>query len=215
MPTDCKNDDMICFPIHSYNPCARTALKIYPISTGALLPVLEDGVAPAFPAGPALAWLPPAALAGHSHHPPPSRVTAKESLCNKSPSITRPTTLCRGVFTSSPVPRVFLCFPICHVPPLPHKLSVGSEQDPHWQPGAGQPQLTANSLLLFVCQLSNWHQYGEHNCCICTCSTNKQQRQAPVFPVSGLCICLLRCLPLGIDMRLVGNLPGANGNCVH
>lgn len=146
---------------------------------------------------------------------PITRVTAKESLCNKSPSITHSTTLCRGVFISSPVPRVFLCFPICHVPPLPHKLSVGSEQDPHWQPGAGQPQLTANSLLLFVCQLSNWHQYGEHNCSICTCSTNKQQRQAPVFPVSGLCICLLHCLPLGIDMRFVGNLPGANGNRVH
>lgn len=68
VPTDCKNDDMICFPIHSYSPYAGTALKIYPISTGALLPVLEDGVAPAFPAGPTLAWLPPAALAGHSHH---------------------------------------------------------------------------------------------------------------------------------------------------
>lgn len=99
---------MICFPIHSYSSHTGTALKIYPISTGALLPVLEDGLAPAFPAGPTLAWLPPAAQAGHCCHPPPSQVTGKESLCNKSPSITRSTTLCRGVFTSSPVPHISL-----------------------------------------------------------------------------------------------------------
>lgn len=63
---------MICFPIHSYSSHAGTALKIFPISTGALWPVLEDGVAPAFPVGPTLAWLPPAAQDGHSCHPLPS-----------------------------------------------------------------------------------------------------------------------------------------------
>lgn len=103
-----SGDDMICFPIHSSRAHAGTALKIYQISTRALLPVLEDGLAPAFPAGPTLAWLPPAAQAGHCCHPPPSQVTGKESLCNKSPSITCPTTLCRGAFTSSPVPHVSL-----------------------------------------------------------------------------------------------------------
>lgn len=39
---------------------------------------------------------------------------------------------------------------------------------------------------------------------LCTCSTSKQG-QAPVFPVSGLCLCLLHCLPLGTDMRLAGH----------
>lgn len=40
---------------------------------------------------------------------------------------------------------------------------------------------------------------------LCTCS---KQRQAPVFPVSGLCLCLLHCLPLGTDTRLAGHPPG-------
>lgn len=34
---------MICFPMDSYSPRAGTALKIFPIPTGALQPVLEDG----------------------------------------------------------------------------------------------------------------------------------------------------------------------------
>lgn len=144
--------------------------------------------------------------------PTPSRVTGKESLCNKCPSITR-TLHCRGVFTSSPVPRVVPCFPTCHVPPHPHELSVGSEQDPHWQPRAGQPQLAASSLLLFLCQLASWHQSGEHNCCLSIPAAQTNNRQAPVSPISGLC--LWHCLPLGSDTRLVGHLPWANGNCGH
>lgn len=144
MPTDWKmsGDDMICFPIHSYSPCAGTALKIYPISTGALRPVLEDGEK--------------LQLSLQDQHLP-------GSSCCSGWALLSPTTLtgdCKGgtvqqvclhrmshcrVSTSSPVPRVFLCFPTCHIPPLPHELSVGSEQDPQWQPGAGQPQLPASS----------------------------------------------------------------------
>lgn len=55
-------------------------------------------------------------------------------------------------------------------------------------------------LLLFLCQLSSWHQCGEGHCC-----HSVPAAQAPVFAVSGLCLCLLHCLPLGTDMRLTGH----------
>lgn len=132
---------MMCFPIHSYSPRAGTALKIHPVSTGALQPLLEEWLLLSLQDQPLLgssccsgwALLSPTTLTGDW-----KGVTVQQlSLHHVSH--------CR-VFTSGPVPpRVFLCFPTCHIPPLPHELSVGSEQDPHWQPGAGQPQLTASS----------------------------------------------------------------------
>lgn len=158
-----SGDDMICFPIHSYSSHAGTALKLFPTSTGALQPVLEDGVAPAFPAGPTPAWLPPAAQAGPSCHPLPSQVTGKESLYNKCPFITCPTA------EFSPLAQCYLCFSASQLATslLSPTSSVGSEQDPHWQPEAGQPQLAANSLLLFsALPVLNWHQCGERNCCL-------------------------------------------------
>lgn len=116
---------------------------------------------------------------GHSCHPLPSQVTAKESLCNKCPSITCPT----AVFTSSPVPHLFSASHLATFLLSPTS-SVGSEQNPHWQPEAGQPQIAANSLLLFLCQLSSWHQCGEDNCCVSgpTAQTNNRD-QLQSFPI--------------------------------
>lgn len=171
---------MICFPIHSYSSHAGTTLKIFPVSTGALQPVLEDGVAPAFPAGPTLAWLPPAAQAGHSCHPLPSHVTGKESPCNKCPSITCPTA------EFSPLAQCHTCFSVCQLA-TSLLFPMSSEQNPHWQPEAGQPQLTASSLLLFLCQLSSWHQCGEQNCCLCVPAAQTNNRASsslsPVWAV--------------------------------
>lgn len=204
-----SGDDTICFPIHSYSSHAGTALKLLPTSTGALQPVLEDGVAPAFPAGPTPAWLPPAAQAGPSCHPLPSQVTGKESLYNKCPFITCPTA------EFSPLAQCYLCFSASQLATslLSPTSSVGSEQDPHWQPEAGQPQLAANSLLLFLCQLSTGTSV-ENVIAASLYLQHKQWRAAPAFPISGLCICLVHCVPLGVDRRLLG-LPCASGSCVH
>lgn len=85
-----------------------------------------------------------------------------------------PSTLHRAGFTSSPLLFVSLYFPVCHVHPLtslllPKELCVSSGSSlPHpcWQPGAVQPPAHCEfpSALSFICQLSSWHHYVEHNC---------------------------------------------------
>lgn len=54
---------------------------------------------------------------------------------------------------------------------------------------------------MFLCQLSDWHRYVEHNCYISIPAVQTTDGQAPVvftFPLSGLRICLLQYLPLSI-----------------
>lgn len=102
----------------------------------------------AFPAGPTLAWMPPAGQAGHSCHPPPSQVTEKKSPCSQVSLHHMPTA------EFSPPDQYKLYFASQRATSLLSLTScVGSEQDPHWQPEAGQPQLAASSLLLLLCQL--------------------------------------------------------------
>lgn len=201
---------MICFPIHSYSSHAGTALKLFPTSTGALQPVLEDGVAPAFPAGPTPAWLPPAAQAGPSCHPLPSQVTGKESLYNKCPFIRCPSA------EFSPLAQCHVCFSASQLATslLSPMSSVAQSRILTGSLRLGSPSsLPTPSCCSLLCQLSTGTSV-ENVIAASLYLQHKQQRAAPAFPISGLCICLVHCVPLGVDRRLLG-LPWASGSCVH
>lgn len=113
---------------------------------------------------------------------------------------------CR-VFTSSPVLRVFL---------LPNWPRHSSPPRARWAQSrtlTGSLRLgSPSSLPTPSCCSSASSQAGTSMENTTAASLDLQHRQttetAPAFPISGLCICL--CLPLGIDMRLVGHLPWAN-----
>lgn len=83
---------------------------------------------------------------------------------------------CR-VFTSGPVPHVFLCSQLATSLLSPMSCLWAHSRILTGSLGLGSPSLLP-ALLLFLCQLSSWHQYGEGYCCLSVPAANRDKLQS-------------------------------------